>query len=69
MASGEYPNSKLDEYDAVFESYANGQFTQMAQQINEFGVYDFTLYLDADEHHNGELKYKVLKLYLRVQNK
>ncbi len=54
--------------EAIIESYLNGQFTQMVEQIEEYGVYTFAGGLHNADISDGE-KFDLLRIYLMKKNR
>jgi hypothetical protein len=51
--------------EEIIESYINGQFTQMTNQIKEYGVYDFSMDLQQSEILEESQKLELICIYLR----
>jgi len=56
-------------YSEIIDSHTNGQLQQMADQINDFAVYDFLTYLESDDELSDSTKFEILKKYLRLTHK
>jgi len=61
----------MKEFQAILDSYRNGQYRQMCEQIKKFGVYDFTQELEAEVSGVWSLDdgFRILTIFLRSECK